>query len=121
MSGGVIFDLQALLGDDAFVRLAQAFGGTRLYVPHTMRPDHEIAVAIGLAAAERLCRRCAPAQIRVPLARELRARHYRAAGLSNAAIARRLGMTEPGVDKLFARMRDKPEKGSQPSLFGTLA
>lgn len=105
-------ELPALLGDAAFVALAEAFGGTRLYVPQTIGEDHEIAQAIGLDAARRLSRRHSPSWIRVPLAREARARHYRAQGLSNAAIARRLGITETGVDKLFRRMIAPPAKGS---------
>jgi hypothetical protein len=118
MTGELTNGLKALLGDEAFVALAQAFGGTRLYVPATIDADHEIAQAIGLAAARRLSRRYAPDTIRVPLARNERARHYRAIGLSNAQIARKLGMAETGIDKLFARMTDAPAKGSaQLSLF----
>jgi len=116
--GELSSDLRALLGDDAFIALAQAYGGTRLYVPVNIPADHDIARAIGKDAADRLSRRYSPATIRVPLARADRARHYRAAGMSNAQIARRLGMTETGVDGLFQRMTDAPEKGSaQLSLF----
>lgn len=118
MIGELSNDLKALLGEDGFVALAQAFGGTRLYVPTAIPADHEIAQAIGREAADLLSRRYSPATIRVPLARSERARHYRALGLSNAQIARKLGMAETGVDKLFARMADAPTKGSaQLSLF----
>jgi DNA-binding transcriptional regulator LsrR (DeoR family) len=110
-------ELATLIGEDAFVRLAEAFGGTRLYVPIGVTADHEIAKAVGLDAAKRLVERLAPDVVRVPLARELRARHYRAAGKSNAQIARKLGITESGVEKLFGRMPDPPAKGSQLSLF----
>lgn len=109
-------ELDALIGEEALVRLAEAFGGTRLYVPESMPRDHEIVQAIGAEAAKRLRDRLAPDVIRVPLARELRARHYRAAGKSNAQIARALGITETGVDKLFARVL-KREPATQPSLF----
>lgn len=118
MLGELSNDLKALLGEPAFVALAQAFGGTRLYVPNTINADHEIAQAIGLDAAGKLSRRYSPATIRVPLARVDRALHYRAANLSNAAIARKLGITETAVDKLFARRSDAPAKGSaQLTLF----
>jgi DNA-binding transcriptional regulator LsrR (DeoR family) len=113
MSERLSSDLKALLGETAFVALAQEFGGTRLYVPHSIPADHEIVQVIGLAAARRLSQRFAPAVIRVPLARFIRARHYRAAGLSHARIARKLGLTETGVDKLFRRMQDAPAKGSK--------
>lgn len=96
-------ELQALIGEAALVRLAEAFGGTRLYIPTNMYADHDIAQAIGMEAACRLSERLAPDYIRVPLAREARARQYRAEGKSNAQIARALGITETGVDKLFSR------------------
>nr|WP_277924248.1 LuxR C-terminal-related transcriptional regulator [Sphingomonas sp. CROZ-RG-20F-R02-07] len=56
--------------------------------------------------------RLAPDVVRVPLAREQRALHYRAIGKSNAQIARALGITESAVDKLFRRRSDAPAKGS---------
>ncbi len=118
MSAGLSAELKGLLGDDGFVALAEAFGGTRLYVPHKVDADHEISRAVGLERALRLSRRFSPSELRVPLAREERAVHYRVHGLSNRQIARKLGITETGVDKMFAKMEEKPVKGSaQLSLF----
>lgn len=117
MSRELSGELLAMLGEEGFVALAQAFGGTRLVVPYKLDEEHEITKAIGMARATRLSRRYAPDQLRIPLARELRALHYRAKGLSNAQIARKLGITETGVDKLFRRRPDAPAKGSQLSLF----
>jgi hypothetical protein len=97
-------ELEALIGTEALVHLAEAFGGTRLYVPAGMGAAHPIAEAIGLPAARKLSERLAPDTIRVPLAREQRARHYRAHGRSNGQIASALGMTEPGVNALFKRL-----------------
>lgn len=105
-----------LIGEAAFVALAERFGGRRLYVPTAIGADHDIARAIGADAARHLSERVSPDVIRVPLARDVRARHYRAGGLSNGAIASRLGITEPAVNKLFARMADVPAKGSAPQL-----
>lgn len=111
-------ELETLIGEAALLRLVEAFGGTRLFVPVKMSSAHDIAKAIGIEAALKMSERLAPDVIRVPLARELRARHYRARGQSNAQIARALGITENGVEKLFARMTDAPAKGSnQLSLF----
>lgn len=110
-------ELETLIGEEALVRLAEAFGGTRLFVPVKMSSAHDIAKAVGLEAALRLAERLAPDVIRVPLAREQRARRYRAAGKSNAQIARALGITETGVDKLFARVK-KRDADDQPTLFG---
>lgn len=118
-AGELLNELQAMLGEECFVQLTQAFGGTRLFIPKKLDEDHEIVRAIGDEAARRLSRRCAGATLRIPLAREQRALHYRGLGLSNAAIARKLGITETGVEKLFLRRPDAPAKGSalQFSLF----
>jgi DNA-binding transcriptional regulator LsrR (DeoR family) len=111
-------ELETLIGEEALVRLAEAFGGTRLYVPVNIPSNHEIVRAIGEKAAQKLSERLAPDYIRVPLAREQRARQYRAAGRTNPQIARALGITETGVDKLFARVKKRDAQEDQPSLFG---
>ncbi|MES0068769.1 hypothetical protein NKJ73_23625 [Mesorhizobium sp. M0074] len=105
-------ELLAMLGPADFVRLAETYGGRRLYVPAS-GDDTDLAKNLGAAAAKKLARRYSGSYIRVPLARELRARQYRANGASNGEIAGRLGITETGVDKLFRRMPDKPVKGSR--------
>lgn len=110
-------ELLGLLGEQAFVALAERFGGTRLHIPANIGAEDDLARLLGAEPAARLSRRYTSAQIRVPLARELRARHYRAQGLSNSAIARRLGITESGVDKLFRRMASPPAKGSAQLLL----
>lgn len=102
--------LLELLGPAGLVKLAEQKGGTRLYVP--AGDGSALAQEIGQEAARRLADRYAGFYIRVPLAREMRARQYRAAGASNAEIARRLGMSEAGVDRLFNAMPNKPAKGS---------
>lgn len=113
--------LLLLLGPADLIRLVEYRGGVRLYVPREMGTT-ELPSKIGDAAAGKLIGRWGGFYIRVPLARELRARHYRAAGMSNAQIAVRLGMAESSVDKLFHRMPAKPVKGSgdprQLKLFG---
>jgi len=109
-------ELEALIGEVALVRLAEAFGGTRLYIPEKMSAAHEIAKAIGLEAAQAMVRQLGAGQLKVPLAREQRARQYRAAGWSNARIARALMITESGVEKLFRRVAERDDR--QGRLFG---
>lgn len=108
--GQLQIQLRAALGEVGFVHFCQALGGTRVYVPYTLRDDNEIVAAVGRELAEKLSRVLAPATIRVPLARRDRALHFRAKGLSNAAIARKLGITESGVIKLFNREQDLPDR-----------
>lgn len=95
-------ELMQALGDDGFFALTEAYGGTRLYVPGN--PDRsELPAAIGHDNAIRLSNLFPGGYIRVPLAREFRAARYRDGGASNRDIARRLGITEGGVDRLFQR------------------
>jgi hypothetical protein len=102
--------LQKILGMEGFVRLCQALGGTRLYVPHAFRADHDLVGAVGAELADKLSRAMAPATIRVPLGRRERALQYRAEGMSDAKIALQLGITENGVGRLFAREPDLPDR-----------
>jgi len=104
------FHLRNILGEEGFVHLAQAVGGTRIYVSYHMGDDHPVVQAVGRASADKLSRELAPATIRAPLARRERALYYRKQGLSDAAIARKLGITENGVGKLFKRETDLPER-----------
>lgn len=110
--------LRAILGDEGFIRFVQALGGTRVYVSWKLGDDSDIVQAVGRTAADKLSREMAPATIRVPLARRERALYYRNAGLSDAKIARKLGITENGVGKLFRReagLPDRPGSAKNPS------
>jgi len=109
----LISELKKLLGIDDFIRLAEAFGGTRLFVP-ARTIDTKVEAALGESVAKKLAEHYGRDYLLVPLAREERARQYRAIGCSNAEIARRLGITESGVNKMFARMDAKPVKGVDP-------
>ncbi|MEE4153237.1 MAG: hypothetical protein V2I27_03680 [Erythrobacter sp.] len=98
-------ELREVLGEEGFVQLCQAFGGTRLYVPCSVRDGHEIIQAIGVEAARKLVRRFSPTSIRVPLAKRERVLFYRQQGLSHAKIARLMGMCETGVEKITRQAR----------------
>jgi biotin operon repressor len=99
-------EILEVIGADQTVALANAFGGTRLYVPSKVTERQELSQAIGLDAAQAMSARFAPDTIRVPLMRERRAVHFLVAGLSVAKIAVRLGMTETGVEKLLKRLKN---------------
>jgi len=120
-AGQLKLHLQAILGEEGFVRLCQELGGIRLYIAYSLRDDHDVVQALGRELADKLSRALAPATIRVPLARRERALWYRnREGLSDARIARRLGMTETGVTKLFAREADLPERPGRGKETGQL-
>jgi len=95
-------ELHELLGDEGFFKLTDVHGGIRVYIPK-VAPGSTLASEIGVDHTARLSKMFSGGYIRVPVAREFRARHYRTLGESNATIARRLGLTETGVEKLFRR------------------
>lgn len=103
-------DLLALLGDDGFFALTEAYPGIRLYVPIDIS-NSELPKAIGDDYAARLARRYSPAYISVPIAREFRALRRRKDGLGNREIALQLGVSERAVERIFARVKERrPEK-----------
>lgn len=103
--------LTKLIGAKGLVLLAEKYGGTRLYIPPSPNRS-QLVDELGADILTRLGQRYGGDYLKVPLARELRARHYRAIGLSNAKIARKLGVTEGAVNRIFQRMKEVPEKGS---------
>lgn len=98
----IISELISLLGEADFIRLSEEFGGIRLYVAENTNSS-QIVDKMGNQIAARLAEHYLKNYLKVPLAHQLRARHYRATGMSNAQVARKLGMTESGVEKLFRR------------------
>ena len=105
------------LDEDEVVALSESFGGTRLYIAIEPEKMPAVVKAIGLEAAKRLSAFYSPDVIRVPLSRSLRANHYRAAGMSNRQIARRLEMTETGVNRMLRQLEREgilSPKGSKP-------
>lgn len=118
MHGPLTIHLQQILGPDGFIAFVQAMGGTSVYIAYRMRDDNDVVEVLGREVADKLSRALAPCYIRVPLARRERALYYRAQGLSNARIARLLGVTESGVSKLWAReigLPDRPGRGKENS------
>lgn len=93
--------LSDLIGPEATLRLIEAFGGTRLYVPKAPNQGSRLAHAIGLDAARALATAWGRDTMLVPIARAWRVRVYRARGDTYAAIARRLGIREDSVWKIL--------------------
>lgn len=106
MAEDLTLDLLSTLGEDGFFSLVEAHAGVRLYVPSDPERS-ELSSTIGLEAAYRLAKAYPGGYIRVPLAREFRARRYVDAEMSNRDIAKRLGLTESGVERLLKRARKR--------------
>lgn len=112
-------DLHRLLGDDGFLALTEEFGGQRPYLPLTGGPVSDRLVdVLGEELAQRVLKMYAGSLLHVPIARAFRARQYRAAGDSDAEIARKLTMTVSAVERLFARNPAPRSRKSDPRQLG---
>jgi hypothetical protein len=96
-------ELREVVGERAAVRLSVVFGGTRLYIPVRADPGGWLAQAIGIDAANALCRAFNREQIDIPLGPGKLTRQrekivaMRSRGMSERAIALDLDMTERQV------------------------
>lgn len=102
--------LRELLGDRDLIEVLENTAGCRLYVSKV----EILSERFGEEIAKKLYERFGSGNISMPLAREFRALHYRRLGYSNAQIARRLGITERGVETLFRRLRTEEAAMGQP-------
>lgn len=107
-------EVAEIAGIPAALRLAQAKGGTRVYVPRRLPADHWLVEIIGMEAASALQRRYSGEKIDIPLgiggsmqnARAI-ARQALDGGASVAQAALAAGLTERGVYKLMSREERK--------------
>ncbi|WP_345935607.1 hypothetical protein [Tistrella arctica] len=124
---GILADIAKIVGVDAALRLAEAHGGTRLYIPQDVQAGHELARVLGVQGAKLVCRsplggdtHAVPSA--VPLIRAIRARRLRAEGWSHGRIARELGITETHAGRLtagIARGNGGPEDAEAPTVCPT--
>lgn len=101
--------LEAVIGDDAARRLAERFGGTRLYVPRSPGEHHPITVTIGPEAAKRLASEFGgAAPIDIPMLSCLRQRiiELDGQGMARAKIARAVGRTERRIYQVLEEARE---------------
>ncbi|MCK0150424.1 helix-turn-helix domain-containing protein [Marivita sp. S6314] len=82
------------LGYELCIEFLLAFGGADLYVPDKPRAGSELVKVIGPSGVERLAETRHLQQRRVPLASAWLARCFRARGMSQTVIARRLRRSE---------------------------
>ncbi|MCM0750997.1 hypothetical protein DEA98_14685 [Brucella pseudogrignonensis] len=112
-SNSFVAELIDLLGEDGLIRLADAHAGIRIYVPSPSNVARsQLIDTLGIDLVTKLARRYGGDGFTVPLIRDMRARRDRDQGLSNAQIARRLGIREDAVEKIFNRspVKYRPKK-----------
>jgi Mor family transcriptional regulator len=110
-------NLRRILGEDGARKLAETFGGRRLYVPRSPGEHHPITVALGRSGADRLAGAFHGCGIDVPMlpAKKAMVRELDAAGVTRADIARRLKITERWVYKILSEPETSPSR--QGALF----
>jgi hypothetical protein len=111
----LVQELTELLGEDGLFRLTHAYGGFRLWVPSKIKEDGDLAQELGMEIAQKLCQRYSPDSFKVPVCREFRAKVLLRRGHSARWVARSLGLTESGMEKLVARLRKEGFDCSSPA------
>lgn len=95
-----------MLGRQAALRLARAFGGARLYVPRSIQQRSPLAVALGIRAARLLSERFGGGTFDVPTARaEIRKANVLSLahrGRDVGAIARAVGLSPRRVRTILS-------------------
>ena len=93
------------MGADATLRLIEAFGGARIAVPTRARDESALTAVIGQQALSGLVKLFGGMRLSVPLAKAWRAQVLRERdGLSHAAIAQRLVMSQTSVERMMAAL-----------------
>lgn len=105
----------SLIGDEAALKLVETYGGQRIQVPARATASCALARAVGLTAARALVTEFRGTKLAVPLCKRWRILHLRARGLSYAAIARELTVSEATVHQT---LQAHGRTGAQPTLPG---
>lgn len=116
-------EVAELIGVQGAVKLANAYGGTELYIPANMSAEHPIAQAIGHGQALLLSETYGNDYIDVPLGhawrravRNLAMVSARKRGESQSDVARQYGMTTRGV-RMIERKCEADDEDGQIGLF----
>lgn len=108
-SSPLLEDLGQVIGADAVVRLCEALGGTRIYVPRTIGENHPLAAAIGMKAARSLAEHYYGTMLELPKAFHRRSRALELAKsgqLTAGQVALQTDYTERHVRRLLAAEDD---------------
>ena len=116
-------EIVEVVGVEAALRLVEAWGGIRLYVPQQMPEDHLLVSALGRAEAGQLADRYGGETIQIPrclhalrAVRNAHIRRERYDGASPALLALRYRLTERQVYSILAA-GDEPVDDRQQSLL----
>jgi hypothetical protein len=119
----ILQEVEEIAGRTAALSLVRARGGERVMIPKSARPDHWLAHAVGMEAAQAIVQRLGGETLVLPAdpTRGLKAAQRAAAeaigrGLSANEAARVSGMTRRAIEKRKQRLRAQDARG-QGDLF----
>ena len=120
---GVLREMVGLIGLPATLRIVEAYGGVRLYVPSHMDAGHDLAQLVGFDAASKLSSEYGGMDhFDVPRAaqalravRSAQIRADRARGMTHRELARKYALTERWIRHLLGEHDDG--SGDQLGLF----
>jgi hypothetical protein len=110
-SGGGIQQIIHLIGPEQTMKLCQAHGGVRHYIPKKPRPDHKFAKLIGMEAWQVLCSDFGGTHVTFPKLHQLKTkrRHVlallRNSSMSVRDIAMEVDVTERYVSRLSGELK----------------
>lgn len=112
---GSLEDVAGVVGEEAALRLADLFGGIRLYIPAKIGPYHPLMSAVDAELAAKIVEHYHGMELALPRIDPRRARVIslaKSGRLTKQAIARETGYTERHVYHLIANARDEDDQGS---------
>ena len=105
---GLCDEIEQIVGREAFAKLVERFGGTRLYVPHKLGTGHHLHQLLGGDAASRFASSFGGLRIDVPraLTAQIERRNdlilaERAAGMTVRKLAFKYRLTERTISKII--------------------
>lgn len=118
----ILQDMAELIGLPATLKLVEAYGGVRLYIPKRFDPDHPLVKLVGHAHAAKLCESYGGelhfdiprAVAATRAARDARMRNDRALGATHRELALRYVLTERQIRNILG---DDEEDDRQVGLF----
>lgn len=104
---GMFQEVTQLIGQEAAVKLAAQYGGTRLYIPATIKPEHDLCQLLGQVAAQQLAEEFCGLTLEIPrdVDSQIRQRNKlimtdRAAGMTQRQLALKYRLTERTIRKI---------------------
>ncbi|GBL46460.1 hypothetical protein SFMTTN_2274 [Sulfuriferula multivorans] len=105
---GVFQDVCQLIGEEATAKLVTQYGGTRLYLPATIKPEHPLCQLLGQEIAQKLAGEFSGLSVEIPRGVKLLIRQRntlifadRALGISHRQLALKYRLTERSIREIL--------------------